>query len=72
MSRVGIDMNSDRLATAKQFGSETIDISDSADPVSATNAWSKGRGVDAVLITASSKSDEIVHQAAEMCRNVDA
>ena len=28
----------------------------------------RGRGVDAVLLTASTKSDEPVHQAAEMCR----
>ena len=27
-----------------------------------------GQGVDGVLITASTKSDEPVHQAAEMCR----
>jgi hypothetical protein len=31
-------------------------------------AWTNGVGVDGVLITASAKSDEIVHQAAEMCR----
>jgi predicted dehydrogenase len=31
-------------------------------------AFSRGRGVDAVIITASSKSNDIVHQAATMCR----
>ena len=31
-------------------------------------AFSRGRGVDAVIITASTKSNEPVHQAAQMCR----
>ena len=38
------------------------------DPVAAAVAFSRGRGVDAVLITASTKSSEPVHQAAQMCR----
>src|SRR5690606_11886136 len=38
------------------------------DPVSAALNFSRGRGVDAVIITASTKSNEPVHQAALMCR----
>ena len=38
------------------------------DPVAAAQAFSRGRGVDAVLITASTQSNEPVHQAAQMCR----
>ena len=38
------------------------------DPIAAAQAWTSGAGVDAVIITASAKTDEIVHQAAEMCR----
>jgi predicted dehydrogenase len=41
---------------------------DGTDPVRAARAFSGERGVDGVLITASAKSDEIVHQAARMCR----
>ena len=36
--------------------------------MAAALAFSRGRGVDAVIITASTKSDEPVHQAALMCR----
>jgi threonine dehydrogenase-like Zn-dependent dehydrogenase len=35
---------------------------------SAAQRFSRGRGVDAVLITAATKSNEPVHQAALMCR----
>ncbi len=43
-------------------------MSTGADPVAAAQAFSRGRGVDAVIITASTKSSEPVHQAALMCR----
>jgi predicted dehydrogenase len=36
--------------------------------VAAANAFSRGRGVDAVLVTASAKSNEPMKQAATMCR----
>ena len=40
-----------------------------ADTVLAhAGAFSRGRGADAVIITASTKSNEPVHQAALMCR----
>ena len=65
---LGVDMNPARLALAEKFGAKTVNINDGGDPLSAANIWSNGRGVDAVLITASAKSDEIVHQSAEMCR----
>ena len=50
------------------FGAETVDLSAGADPLAAAEAFSRGRGVDAVIITASTKSNEPVHQAALMCR----
>ncbi len=53
---------------ARRFGAETVDLSAGQDPVAAAQAFSRGRGVDAVLITASTKSNEPVHQAALMCR----
>ncbi len=36
--------------------------------MAAADGWSRGRGVDGVLITASAKTDDIVHHAAQMCR----
>ena len=65
---LGIDRDTSRLALAKSFGAEVVN-SDDADLVLATaQAFSRGRGVDAVIITASTKSSEPVSLAARMCR----
>jgi predicted dehydrogenase/threonine dehydrogenase-like Zn-dependent dehydrogenase len=64
---LAVDLSGQRLAIAEQFGARACDAA-SGDPVAAARAWTSGTGVDAVLITASAKTDEIVHQAAEMCR----
>jgi predicted dehydrogenase/threonine dehydrogenase-like Zn-dependent dehydrogenase len=63
---LGIDPKPSRCDLARQYGAETS--SAGADPVVAAETFSSGRGVDGVLITASAKSDEIMHQAATMCR----
>lgn len=65
---LGIDIVPERIALAKTFGAETVDLSRGADPVATALTFSRGRGVDAVIITASTKSSEPVHQAAFMCR----
>ncbi|CAN2039492.1 Dehydrogenase [Candidatus Magnetomoraceae bacterium gMMP-15] len=65
---LGIDVDSYKCELAKQFGADTVDISKGEDPVDGAMAFSKGRGVDGVLITAATKSSEPVHQAAQMCR----
>jgi len=65
---LGIDFDRERLALARQFGAEVVHLSAGEDPVAAAYAFSRGRGVDAVLITASTTSNEPVHQAALMCR----
>jgi predicted dehydrogenase/NADPH:quinone reductase-like Zn-dependent oxidoreductase len=65
---LGLDLDPARLALARQFGSETVDLAAGQDPLAAAQAFSRGRGADAVLITASTKSSEPVRQAAHMCR----
>ena len=65
---LGMDFNRDRLAMAAQFGAETVDLSVVDDPVPAAIAFSNGRGVDSVIITASTKSNDPVHNAAQMSR----
>ena len=65
---LGLDFDADKLALARRFGAEVVDLKSGADPVAAALAFSRGRGVDAVLITASTKSSEPMHQAALMCR----
>ena len=65
---LGIDYDSKKLDYAKKFGAEVVDLSAGQNPVSVAESFSRGRGVDAVVITASTKSNEPVHQAALMCR----
>ncbi len=65
---LGIDFDAEKLALARQFGAEVVDLSAKEDPVAAANVFSRGRGVDAVIITASTKSNEPMHQAALMSR----
>jgi predicted dehydrogenase/threonine dehydrogenase-like Zn-dependent dehydrogenase len=65
---LAVDLNPDRLKLAEQFGARPVNVGMGADPVAAAEAWTGGVGVDGVIITASAKTDEIVHQAAEACR----
>ena len=65
---LGLDYDQNKLALAQQLGAETVDLNQNADPLGAAMVFSRGRGVDAVIITASTKSNEPVHQAALMCR----
>ena len=65
---IGIDFDSSKCELARQFGAETIDLSRGGDPVAFANKITVGRGVDGVLITASTKSNDPVHQGALMCR----
>ena len=65
---LGIDYNSARCEMARQFGAETVDISKGEDPIAVAQAFSRGRGVDAVIVAAATQSDEVMHQAAEMSR----
>ncbi len=65
---LGLDFDADKLALAKQFGAEVVDLKAGQDPVKVAEAFSRGRGVDAVIVTAATKSSEPMHQAALMSR----
>jgi predicted dehydrogenase len=65
---LGIDFDETRLALARRFGAETANPAASEDVLSGASAFSRGAGVDAVIITASTKSNDPVHQAAQMSR----
>lgn len=65
---LGADFDPTKLELARSFGAETVDLAAGEDLVSVAIGFSRGRGVDAVLITASTKSSDPVHQAAQMCR----
>ncbi|RYE49438.1 MAG: dehydrogenase [Hyphomicrobiales bacterium] len=65
---LGLDFHPARLALARQFGAETVDLSTGVDPGKRAEALSGGHGVDGVIVTASTRSSEPIHQAAQMCR----
>ncbi len=65
---LAIDYDENKLALANQYGAEVCNLSEGEDPVSAGMSFSKGKGVDAVLITASTKSNDPVSHAAQMSR----
>lgn len=65
---LGVDVDAAKCKLAESFGAETVDLSKGEDPLTMADLLSRGRGVDAVLITASTKSNEPVSQAATMCR----
>jgi len=65
---LGLDLDPAKLVLARQFGAETVELATGQNPLAAAQAFSRRRGVDAVLITASTRSSQPVHQAAQMCR----
>jgi predicted dehydrogenase/threonine dehydrogenase-like Zn-dependent dehydrogenase len=65
---LGIDFDARKLALAQSFGAETVNLAAGEDPVAAAERFSRDRGVDGVIVTASTKSNEPIHQAALMCR----
>ncbi len=65
---LGLDFDKDKLNLARQFGAEVVDLAVGQDPVKAAEHYSRGRGVDAVIVTAATNSSEPMHQAALMCR----
>lgn len=65
---LGIDIDSSRRALAASFGAKIVDPANESNIFSAATQISRSRGVDAVIITASTASNELVSQAARMCR----
>jgi len=65
---LGVDLNPRRIAQAQAWGVAGVNPGEGADPVTAVETWTGGRGADGVLICASAPTDEIAHHAALMCR----
>lgn len=65
---LAIDFDESKLELARQFGAQTCNPGAAEDPVSAGMAFSRGHGVDGVIITASTNSADPVTQAARMSR----
>ena len=62
------DINTTRLALAKELGADKVINSAEEDPVLAVQNWTNGHGADAVLFTAATNSDEPLSQSFQMCR----
>jgi predicted dehydrogenase len=65
---MGVDNDPQRVEMARSFGATAVNSAVCDDVVRLAVDFSRGRGVDAVLITASTPSSEPVSQAAKMCR----
>ena len=65
---LGIDYDSKRLELARSFGAETVDLGKGEDTISKANEFSRGSGVDAVIITAATPSNKPISEAAKICR----
>jgi threonine dehydrogenase-like Zn-dependent dehydrogenase len=65
---LGLDFDKEKLELARKFGAEVVDLAAGQDPVNVAELYSRGRGVDAVIVTAATKSSLPMHQAALMCR----
>jgi len=63
---LGVDPDAGRCALAEQLGADRVQ---DGDPVEVAQAWTEGRGVDAVVVTASTDSDQPLHDAAAMLRH---
>lgn len=65
---LGVDFDTEKCALANSFGATTVNLSLDEDIMSHAELFSRQRGVDAVIITAATKSNELLHQAATICR----
>ena len=65
---LAIDIQDDRLQLAKEFGATTVNPNKGDDVLSFANKFSRGKGIDGVIITASTKNNEVISQAANMSR----
>jgi predicted dehydrogenase/threonine dehydrogenase-like Zn-dependent dehydrogenase len=65
---IGFDFDDTKVQVARRFGVDALCVAGEADPVRHALAASHGIGVDAVLITASTSSSDVMTQAARMSR----
>lgn len=65
---IGFDFDRQKVAMARSYGVEAFDLSQGSDPVELAMNFSHGNGVDAVLITAATTSNDPIQQAPQMCR----
>ena len=65
---IGIDFDQQKIEIASQKGIITVNPNKGEEAIKSVLEYTGHIGADAVLITASAKSNEIIHQAAEISR----
>ena len=65
---IGVDFDQQKVDMAKSFGIESINPAKGTDPIHFVETYTNSMGADAVLITASAKGDEVIHEACLMSR----
>ncbi|MCC6723565.1 MAG: bi-domain-containing oxidoreductase [Saprospiraceae bacterium] len=65
---IGLDFDPQKTALAESFGVKAIHVTEGMNPVHLIESLTNGVGADGVLITASTKSNDVISQAAKMSR----
>ena len=65
---IGTDFDQQKVDMANSFGVTAINTGKGVDPVKFVEEYTNSIGADGVLITASAKTDEVIHQACLMSR----
>ena len=67
---IGIDFDSSRCAIANSYSAKIVDLSKNQDPIEFVMSYTNGIGADAVIIAASTKSNSVISQSAQICRKL--
>jgi predicted dehydrogenase/threonine dehydrogenase-like Zn-dependent dehydrogenase len=65
---IGFDFDTRKVALAKEKGILAFNLGEGIDPVQTVLGLTEGIGSDAVIITASTKSNDVISQSAKMSR----
>ena len=65
---IGFDFDEEKVKKARSYGVKAFVVSEDIDPVAEALNLTNGVGVDGVIITASTRSNEVISQAAQMTR----
>lgn len=65
---IGFDLDPDKIKLAQSLGISAFLLEQSNDRISLIENLTLRLGADGVIITANSKSNDIIHEAAQMCR----
>jgi len=65
---LGFDFDPQRVELARKYGAIAENLAEGSDPVAIALDCTRQIGVDAVLVTAATQSDDLMHQAAQMSR----